>query len=473
LRRLSLNARLALLFTFIVTFCLAVVGVILFDALSDQVYAQDDLSIVLSARHLRRLAAEMDGIAAVREHQARLVSLVLGDSALALKVDAIDGAPLIDYDPPHLPIVVLNATPANQRIVTQQLQHWISAEDTPMRGIATFATLRDGSTVKITVVRSMRDRALMLAQYRSLIWTTEGLAVITAIVLSLLLIRRALRPLQQIAASARSITPERLDARIDVQTAPAELQNLAMSLNAMLLRLQTGFDRLWQFTTDLAHDLRTPIGNMRGASEVALTRLRSQSEYQALLASNIEECDRLTRMIESVLFLARAESPHFALKRTTFDASEELHRIGEYFEGLAADEGVAISIRADVTVHAERELFRRAVSNLLANALRYTSPGGTILLTAAASEEGTSITVQNPGVGIGPDDLGKVFERFYRADESRSNSGAATGLGLAIVRTIMELHGGRASVRSELGGLTIFELYFPGASGGLAVGSLA
>jgi two-component system heavy metal sensor histidine kinase CusS len=464
LSRLSLNARLALLFIFIVTFCLAVVGFILFDALSDQIYAQDDLSIVLSARHLRRLAVEMDDLAAVRVHQARLVSLVLGDSALALKVESADGTTLIDYDPPHLPLIALNATAQNQRIVPEQLQHWISAGDTPMRGIATFATLRDGSMVKISVARSMSDRALMLAQYRSLIWTTEGLAVLIAIVLSLLLIRRALRPLRQIAASTRGITPERLDARIDVERAPAELHELAQSLNAMLLRLQRGFDRMWQFTTDLAHDLRTPIGNMRGASEVALTRLRSQSEYQALLASNIEECDRVTRMIENVLFLARAESPHFALRRTSFDAAEELHRIGEYFEGLAADEGVDIRVLGDARVHAERELFRRAVSNLLANALRYTPPGGTVLLMASASPEGTSITVQNPGTGIAPADIGRVFERFYRADASRTNSGTATGLGLAIVKTIMDLHEGSASVRSEVAGLTTFELHFPGAS---------
>jgi two-component system heavy metal sensor histidine kinase CusS len=301
----------------------------------------------------------------------------------------------------------------------------------------------------------------MLEQYRSLIWMTEGSAVLIAIVLSLLLIRRALKPLQNIADSARGITPERLDARIDVRRAPAELHDLALSLNAMLLRLQQGFDRLWQFTTDLAHDLRTPIGNMRGASEVALTRLRSAPEYQALLASNIEECDRVTRMIESVLFLARAESPHFALRRATFDASEELHRIGEYFEGLAAEAGVDICIRGEARINAEQELFRRAISNLLANALRYTPAGATISITVTAASEGTSVTVQNAGTGIAPADVGKIFERFYRADASRTDSGMSSGLGLAIVKTIMDLHGGRASVSSEVGGLTTFELYFP------------
>ncbi len=460
--RLSLNARLALLFVFIVTFCLSIVGVILFNALSRHIYAREDLSIVLAARHLRRLAQEMDDIDAIREHQARLVLLVLGDPALAMKVEASDGTSLIDYDPPHLPIPALTPTPEYQRIVTEQLRHWMFTDDTPVRGVATVATLRNKDTVKISVARSMSDRASMLADYRSLIWMTEGLAVLAAVVLSLLLIRHALKPLQQIAASARDVTPERLDARIDVRRAPAELHELALSLNAMLLRLQRGFDRLWQFTTDLAHDLRTPIGNMRGASEVALTRVRSPSEYQALLASNIEECDRVTRMIESVLFLARAQSPHFALKRVSFDAADELHRIGEYFEGLAGEAGVDIQIRGDARVSAERDLFRRAVSNLLANALRYTPAGAAIVLTAAASPGGTSISVENPGTGIAPSDLDKVFERFYRGDASRSNAGTGAGLGLAIVKTIMELHGGRASVRSDPGGLTTFDLYFPG-----------
>jgi two-component system, OmpR family, heavy metal sensor histidine kinase CusS len=460
--RLSLNARLALLFVFIVTFCLAIVGIILFDALARHIYAREDLSIVLAARHLRRLAVEMDDVEGIREHQDRLVSLVLGDPALALKIEAPDGAHVIDYDPPHLPIPVLTPTPETQRIVTEQLRHWISTDDAPMRGVATLATLRNKATVKISVARSMSDRVAMLAEYRSLIWMTGGLAVLVAAVLSLVLIRHALRPLQQMAASARDVTPERLDARIDLQRAPAELQELALSLNAMLRRLQRGFDRLWEFTTDLAHDLRTPIGNMRGASEVALTRVRSPSEYQALLASNIEECDRMTRMIESVLFLARAESPHFALKRVSFDAADELHRIGEYFEGLAAEAGVDIRIRGEARVSAERELFRRAVSNLLANALRYTPAGGAIVLTAAATPEGTSITVENPGTGIAPSDLDKVFERFYRGDASRSNPGTSSGLGLAIVKTIMELHGGRASVRSDAAGLTAFDLHFPG-----------
>jgi two-component system, OmpR family, heavy metal sensor histidine kinase CusS len=461
--RVSLSARLALIFSLIAILSLSVVGVILFDALSDQVYVQDDMGIVLATRHLRRLAAELNTTADVREHQQRLVSLVLGDPALAMRIEAADGTSLIDYDPPHIQMLALPATPATERVVVTQVQHWTTEGVIPVRGVASMATLHDGSSVKISVARSMNDRTLLLDNYRHVIWATVTSAALVAVALCYLLVRRALAPLRAIAVSAQGITAECLDSRIKVGDAPLELHDLVQALNAMLGRLQLAFNRLWQFTADLAHDLRTPIANMRGASEVALTRDRSASDYQALLASNIEECDRVSRMIENILFLARAENPQFALHRTGFDAGEELERIADYFEGIAAEKSVQVRVSGHAQLHAERELFRRAVSNLLANALRYTPSGQTIVMRAEQSGPGVSITVQNPGEGIPSAELAKVFDRFYRGDKARSNSGTSTGLGLAIVKTIVEIHGGNAYVRSEAGGITSFELQFPAA----------
>jgi two-component system heavy metal sensor histidine kinase CusS len=163
------------------------------------------------------------------------------------------------------------------------------------------------------------------------------------------------------------------------------------------------------------------------------------------------------------LFLARAENPQFALHRSEFDAGEELQRIAEYFEGISAEKAVQVLVSGQARLCAERELFRRAVSNLLANALRYTPTGQTISMSAAPTDQGVSIQVQNPGEGIASADLAKVFDRFYRGDEARSNSGTSTGLGLAIVKTIVEIHGGTALARSEIGGVTTFELLFPAA----------
>jgi two-component system, OmpR family, heavy metal sensor histidine kinase CusS len=166
-------------------------------------------------------------------------------------------------------------------------------------------------------------------------------------------------------------------------------------------------------------------------------------------------------MIENVLFLARAESPQFALRRAVFDAGHELARIAEYFEGVSAEAGVDVRVAGQARLYADSELFRRAVSNLLANALRYTPRGKAVSMTAAESDQGVSIRVENPGEGIAPQDLAKVFDRFYRGDKARSNSGGSTGLGLAIVKTIVEIHGGTARASSEAGGITIFELRFP------------
>jgi two-component system, OmpR family, heavy metal sensor histidine kinase CusS len=468
---LSLSARLALIFSLITVLSLSLAGVVLFNALTHQLLEQSDRTLQLKVRHLCQLARELDSTLAIRDHHERLVALALGDPELALRIETADGTVLIDHDPSHIGMIELPAAPACERAAAGAVQHWNAAGTVPVRGAASMANLRDGSGLKVSVARSMSDQAQLLNSYRNIIFATVASTTLIAVVLCYLFVRRALVPLRAIAASAQSITAERLDSRIDVSSAPLELHDLAKTLNAMLQRLQQGFDRLWQFTVDLAHDLRTPIGNMRGASEVALTRTRSATDYRALLASNIEECDRVTRMIENVLFLARAESPQFALHRSQFDAGEELQRIAEYFDGISAESGVQVRVSGRAQIYADRELFRRAVSNLLANALRYTPRDGSIYMVAAESARGASIRVQNPGDGIATADLGKVFDRFYRGDEARSNSGTSNGLGLAIVKTIVEIHGGTALARSEAG-TTAFELHFPAFRDGTAAGSI-
>ncbi|MEK6293244.1 MAG: ATP-binding protein, partial [Paraburkholderia tropica] len=178
-----------------------------------------------------------------------------------------------------------------------------------------------------------------------------------------------------------------------------------------------------------------------------------EEEYQTVLASNLEECERLSRMIENVIFLARAEHPRFETRRRAVNVHDELERIAGYFEGLAEEAGLAIRVDGGGTVNVDVELFRRALNNLIANALRYTPAGGTIVLTATPSAHALDVVVDNPGTPIAPEHLERIFERFYRADPSRTSapdamgSGASAGLGLAIVRTVMELHGG--SVRAE------------------------
>jgi two-component system heavy metal sensor histidine kinase CusS len=461
MRRLSLSTRLVGVFVAITIACFGTVGVILYQALTTRIIAQDDNAIVLSSRHLRRLATELESPADVVQHRDRLIDLMLGDQAVAMKVLDDSGQALIDYDPSGIPIEQPFVVSADHRILLKDLQNWTTRAGEPVRGVATRAQLRDNSRIVIVVARVMADRVSLLQRYRRDITLTMLLGIVLSAGLSLLLVRRALRPLHSMTISAQAITTHKLDTRMDAASAPRELYQLALSLNAMLERLEHGFARIWQFTTDLAHDLRTPIGNLRGATEVALTRPRSAIEYQILLASNLEECERVIRMIESVLFLARAENPRFAMQYTDFAVGEELARIVEYFEGLAAEANIKVQIHATARLHADRELLRRALSNLLANALRYTPPLGVIRLEAIERNGAVIISVENPGIGIAAEHLDKLFDRFYRVDKARSNSASSSGLGLAIVKTIMDLHGGQALVSSQPGGLTRFELHFP------------
>ncbi|MEX3954615.1 heavy metal sensor histidine kinase [Trinickia sp. EG282A] len=466
----SLAATLALAFGGITLVVFGAVGSMLYYALDRQIKKEDDLDTVLISRHVRRLADELDSTASVREHAERLTSQVLGHRELSLHVVDSAGEVLVDHNaetlgtasplPASMPDV-----PDDARITEQSIVEWHAPAGRPMHGIASQLRLRDGSTVTAIVSRDMTDRWQLLDHYRERLYAFGLGGMLVALGLGWMLSREALRPVRDIAASAATITVEKLDTRIDVENVPTELSALTQSLNAMLDRLHRGFERISQYTADLAHDMRTPLGNLRGSAEVALARERTVEEYQAVLASNLEECERLSRMIESVLFLARAEHPQFVTQLRELDAVEELTRIAQYFEGVADDGGIRLSVKGDASVklRADVELMRRAINNLLANALRYTPPGKEIALEAARAEDGTRIVVANEGAPIDPALLERIFDRFYRADPARKSepsSVGSAGLGLAIVRTIMELHGGTARAESDAAG-TRFILTFP------------
>jgi two-component system heavy metal sensor histidine kinase CusS len=251
-----------------------------------------------------------------------------------------------------------------------------------------------------------------------------------------------------------------LSTRIEGREAPPELDPLIVALNGMLDRIERGFTQLKQVSADMAHDLHTPIGNLLGQTEVGLNQTRDVAYYQRLLGSNYEELQRLSKMIANMLFLARSEHADNAIERKTLPVAEEFDRVDEYFEGLAEERGVQLEWHGEGSVWADPSLLRRALANLLANAVRYAQPGSAILTVAEQSPEGTAIYVENRGPTIDPYHLERLFDRFYRVDESRQRSSESSGLGLSIVRSIMMLHGGSWHVSSN-DGVTRFTLVFP------------
>jgi two-component system heavy metal sensor histidine kinase CusS len=321
-----------------------------------------------------------------------------------------------------------------------------------------------GGTPVVIQVALDRSRELeLLARYRQYLWPALGVALIVCALAGYQIARRGLRPLSEITAAARRIRSTTLHERIAAAGLPAELDVLAARFNEMLDRLQEAFDRLARFSADIAHELRTPVNNLRGEAEVALGRPRSPEEYQEVLGSCLEETSRLSRLIDNLLFVARAESPQMQIAREALDIGRELATLREYYEAAASEAGVALVVEAEPTLVADldRTLFQRAVGNLVANALAHTPAGGTITLRAFQDEHTLTVEVADTGAGIAPEHLPHIFDRFYRADPARSTAAGRVGLGLAIVKAIAALHRGSAAVASEVGKGTRMRLTFP------------
>ena len=314
-------------------------------------------------------------------------------------------------------------------------------------------------TVQIAIDVDQEEE--LLARYRFWFW---AILLATSVVFPLVGYRIALhgiRPVEQIASTARRITSTNLRERIRAEGYPSELESLAGTFNEMLDRLQESFERISEFSADIAHDLRTPVNNIRGEAEVALARARTVDEYRDVLESSLEESVRLSDLIGDLLFLARAEKPLTELHLQDVDVGELLTTVQDYYEVSAAEAGLSLDIvqhSEPLTAALDRSLMLRAVSNLVSNAIVHTPRGGSITLSAFSSGPEMRIEVRDTGKGIPAEALSRVFDRFFRVDPSRSQASGGTGLGLAIVQSIMTLHGGSAEIASQVDRGTIVTL---------------
>ena len=281
--------------------------------------------------------------------------------------------------------------------------------------------------------------------------------------------RRIVAGPKRLAAAANRISERPMSERLSLADTPTELVESTQAFNRMLDRLEASFRRLSEFSSDLAHDLRTPINNLLGEAQVTLAKPRHADEYRAVLESAVEDYERISRLIENMLFLARADDPHAATNRRWIDLRPVLERGRGYFEMLAEERGVTLDLRMHGAeplwqqVWADETMLIRALGNLVSNALRYAPRGSAVVIESTPHDGGgCTLEVSNDGTPIAEAHLQRVFERSFRVDESRSGSAAGSGLGLAIVKSIMDLHGGTASVISGAGRRTLFRLWFPG-----------
>ena len=444
--RLSLGVRLALLFAA----CTAVVSLIagiLFSRASEAHFVALDQQLLSSRLPvLQRLLDGVDSPASLEPRLAELKDELAHQTDLALRLRGPDG---------RLWFASRNNLPdssAQPGLSTLHAEHAdYRALGVPLPG------------VQLTLFLDITHHQHFLQRMQHLIWLTVSLSALATALLGAWAARSGLRPLRRMGEVAAGVSARSLTTRLPVEQMPVELAELAASMNAMLERLDDAFQRLSAFSADIAHELRTPLSNLLTHTQVTLTRPRSLDEYREALHGNLEELQWMAQMVNDMLYLAKADHGLLMPNREPLALHGEVDALLEYYGALAEETGVGLSRSGIATLAGDRHMLRRALSNLLDNALRFTPANGEIRVGIEESGGEIRLEVANRGEPIDAAQLPRLFDRFYRADPARrAGSSEHAGLGLALTRSLVHAHGG--SIRAEsAAGWTRFIIELPTA----------
>ncbi len=470
--RLSMAGRLTLLYTLAAFGMMALVTLFQFWLLTHGLQ-RDDLHLVADRFHMLEATLKYHGddLAILDDEMNLEGSSFKPSEPYAYYSRVMDEAGGTLIETPHMTDLLPSATfpaPVDAASVSHEaVRFWRASNGRAYYQLAVWAQNRDGRRRLVQVALDEWGEKALIGAYQRNAMLALALGTLLFAGVGVFIARRGMRPLRVISRIAEQITASQLDARIerriDAAQWPSEIIPLVREFDRMLGRLEDSFARMSQYSSDLAHELRTPIQNLVGEAEVALARPRTAEEYRRILESSIEEYGRLTRMINQMLFLARAENPATHLIMSRFDGHEALQAVRDFYEAEAEERRITVSCEGKAAIRADPMLFRHAVSNLLSNALHHTPPGGQVKLALHPAAGGAvKVLVSDTGSGIAAEHLPVVFNRFYRVDKAGSaRSLPGTGLGLAIVKSIMTLHGGTAAIVSAIGIGTTVVLQFP------------
>ena len=456
MKSLSLTARISALFAVCAAIVLLGLGWVVVQSVETHFMEIDRHEIEGKLTLVRNFLAKVEAPVDLDAIPGQLDDALVGHHGLSVALIAPDGSIWFTSQAPDFPLApLLRAEPG--RILT-----WVDNGRTyrgltaPVAiGLQRPSHMVAAISLDITHHRQFRSGFLIL-----LTLTTVLAALITA-ALGWLVTRLGLRPLHRMTALATNLSASQLNERIPEARLPIEIRSLATAFNAMLARLESSFQRLSGFSSDIAHELRTPVSNLMTQTQVALSRARSAEAYREILYSNLEEYQRLAKMIGDMLFLAKADNGLIVPGREPVDLAAEVADLFTFYEALAEERGVMLSASGSGWVSGDRLMLRRALSNLLSNALQHTSRDGRITVDIRTEDDRTLIAVENSGEPIPPAQLHRIFDRFYRLDPSRKHTGEGAGLGLAITKSIVEAHGGTIAAHSN--GRIRFEMRLPGA----------
>ncbi|QEI09130.1 heavy metal sensor histidine kinase [Pigmentiphaga aceris] len=453
---MSLTARLTALYTLVAVCVLAGMVAIVSTAVNRHFEELDDDTLLDKGQLIQDLLTKSDARVALR---GRLDDALQSHPGLYVRIADADGA--VWYASPsfRFPDCILNRSAA---ALSGNIFNW-TADGKTYRALHTVATQRDApdTAMRVWIAVNTVHHTHFTDSLHIALWVYAVLAALLSGGLGWFATRTGLAPLRAMRSRAQSVTAHRLSERMPAESVPVEMADLAASLNDMLARLQNDFQRLSDFSSDLAHELRTPISNLLTQTQVALSQTRDACFYRDILASNAEECQQLARMVSDMLLLAKAEHGLLLPNVERILLDEEVQALFDFYEALAEEKEIRLHRMGSAQLRGDRLMIRRAVSNLLSNALCHTPPQGVVTIRLAVKADTVTLTVANTGPGIDPAVLPRLFDRFFRADPSRPHADReGTGLGLAITRAIVQAHEGTVHVSSWTGE-TCFVMTFP------------
>jgi len=465
MRPKSITFRLTLYFSTASTAVLLMIGYLIgtlveahFEEL-DLMQLEGKLALVRHTLSSVRAAADL---ALVRE---KLSDAMVGDHGLSVAVVEPNGTPLFQSPGAVFPAALLEKKPADDGSGQAKPVVW-ERDGQAYRGIVAAAATEIAGRAPLTVVLavSIEHHRVFMQAFHQRLWLAIAASIALTALLGWIAARRGMTPVREMADIAQGISANRLGERLPPESAPSELVDLAVAFNDMLDRLEGSFRRLSEFSSDLAHELRTPISNLMTQTQVAISKARSADQYREVLYSNLEEYERLARMIADMLFLAQADNRLIVPSSETVQLERETRELFGFYEAFAEERGVSLVVSGEGGVLGDRLMLRRALSNLLSNAIRHTPRDGSVKVLIEQCHSGeTRLSVENPGEPIAPEHLPRLFDRFYRVDRSRQKASEGAGLGLAITKSIVEAHKGTIQALCA-NGTTRFTITLPASA---------
>lgn len=450
-RPLSLALRLTLLFGIAAAIVFAAFGWVISQSIERHFTAEDTNELQVIAGAVREVLSAIGSAGDLGYLEQRFNDILVGHHDASLYVATQSGRILYTSSGPNLGAI---ANAAGEGTDDRLVRPWKDANHsyTALIQHVNEADVTAADPYLIVISVPIDEQLRFLAAFRRTLWLMIAGSIILMGIMGWAAVRQGHAPLHDIVGRVRRISGNELNVYLPPDEVPYELADLVISFNEMLQRVDAAFRRLSSFNAHIAHELRTPISNLMTQTQVALSRGRTIDEYREILYSNMEEYEHMAQMVGDMLFLAQTDRQTQIMNVESLDLGREVREVFDYYEGWAEEHAVVLAQEGAATVVADRSMLRRALSNLIDNAIRHTSQGGTVRVRLTMMTGGyIDISVMNPGPEIAPEYQLKLFDPFYRVDASRLGGHGGAGLGLAIVKSVIIAHGGEVGVDSTAG----------------------